>query len=118
MKNAALLFSLVFLANLAAAQESKPASHADKTSPSPKAATKAPSTTHEGQAEVVSGDASQSTSTIKGEPDNKTVPVDAKALASVKELKAGEKVTLVCRDNDKGEHQAVVGVKHAHAEKH
>jgi hypothetical protein len=39
--------------------------------------------------------------------------VDAKAVASVKELKAGDKVTLICRDNEKGELQAVAGVKQA-----
>jgi hypothetical protein len=39
--------------------------------------------------------------------------VDAKAVASVKDLKAGQKVTLTCRDNEKGEHEAVTGVKPA-----
>ncbi len=39
------------------------------------------------------------------------MPVDEKALASVKDLKAGQKVTILCRDNAKGEHVAVAGVK-------
>ena len=34
-------------------------------------------------------------------------------LAAVKDLKAGQKVTLLCHDNDKGEHQGVAGVKAA-----
>jgi hypothetical protein len=39
--------------------------------------------------------------------------LETAAKVSVKDLKAGEKVTLLCRDNGKGEHQAVTGVKPA-----
>ena len=62
--------------------------------------------THVVEAEVVSADVTAKTLTIKGDP-NKTVPVDAAAVASLKTLKAGEKVKLTCRDNDKGEHEAI-----------
>ena len=65
--------------------------------------------THVVEAEVVSADATAKTLTIKGEP-NKTVAVDAAAVGSLKDLKAGDKVKLTCRDNDKGEHQAVTKI--------
>ena len=32
-------------------------------------------------------------------------------------MKPGDKTTLLCRDNAKGEHQAVAGVKPTHAAK-
>jgi hypothetical protein len=66
--------------------------------------------THEVQAEVVSADTAKSTLTIKGEKDNKTVPVDKKAMASLKTVKAGDKVTLTCWDNAKGEHVKITGI--------
>ena len=42
--------------------------------------------------------------------ENKTAPVEGKAVASLKNVKAGEKYTLTCRDNEAGEHQAVVAI--------
>jgi glucose/arabinose dehydrogenase len=118
MKKIALMFALVGVAGLSAAQDTKPAvpAKAEKVEKA-QAPTKTEATlatkTHEVEAEVVSYNADAKTLTIKGTPDNMTVPVDAKAVASVKELKAGDKATLLCRDNEKGEHQAVAGVKHA-----
>ena len=61
------------------------------------------------EAEVVSADATAKTLTIKGDP-NKTVPVEGAAVAHLSHLKAGEKVKLTCRDNDKGEHQAITHI--------
>ena len=109
MKKLAMLIALVFVAGIAAAQDTKTAAPA-KDAPK---ATQATAKTHEVEAEVVSYDTAKKTLTIKGDPENKMVPVDAKAEASVKDLKAGQKVTLICRDNEKGEHQAVAGVKEA-----
>lgn len=95
--------ALVAVANLAAkADEAKPAA-----APAKQAA--AAEKTHVVEAEVVSADAVAKTITIKGEP-NKTVAVDATAVGSLKDLKAGDKVKLTCRDNDKGEHQAVTKI--------
>ena len=119
MKKFALMFALVSVAGIAAAQDPKPAQ--DTKAPETKAKAEKPAKaeatlagkTHEVEAEIVSYDATAKTLTIKGTPDNKTVPVEAKAVASVKDLKAGDKVTLICKDNDKGEHQAVAGVKPA-----
>jgi hypothetical protein len=117
MKKLALMFALVGVAGIAAAQDTKPATAPKAVKADKAQAVKAEATvagkTHEVEAEIVSYDAAKKTLTLKGTPDNKTVPVDAKAVASVKDLKAGEKVTLLCRDNDKGEHQAIAGVKPA-----
>jgi len=106
MKKLVLLFSFVFVAGMAFAQEAKKAEPA-KAPEKAAAAAK----THEVQAEIVSVDAVKKTVTIKGETANKTVPVEEAALAAVKNLKAGDKTTLICRDNEKGEHVAVAGVK-------
>ena len=125
MKKFALMFALVGIAGIAAAQDTKPVTPAQDTKavapakdaqPAKVEAIKAETAatkTHEVEAEIVSYDAAKKTLTIKGTPDNKTVPVEAKAVAAVKDLKAGEKVTLLCHDNDKGEHTGVAGVKAA-----
>jgi hypothetical protein len=88
------------------------------TAPFVHAAPKAPAhthaamagTTHEVQAEVVSVNTAKSTLTVKGEKANKTVTVDKKATASLKDLKAGDKVTMTCWDNAKGEHVKVTAI--------
>ena len=100
MKKLALLFSVLLVAGVASAQTTAPAK--DKsTAPAVK--------THVVEAEVVSADATAKTLTVKGDP-NKTVPVEDAAVAHLKDLKAGEKVKLTCRDNDKGEHQAITHI--------
>jgi hypothetical protein len=104
MKKLALLLCALFVvAGVASAsQATAPAKPAK-----PMAAT---SKTHVVEAEVVSTDAMAKTLTIKGDP-NKTVPVDASAASHLKTLKAGEKVKLTCRDNEKGEHQAITHIE-------
>ena len=129
MKKFALLLSLVFVAGLAVADEAKKAD-APKT-PEQAAAAKTEAKadakadakaavekgkTHEVTAEVVSVDAEKSTITIKGEKENKTAPVDAKAAGALKTVKAGDKVTLTCWDNAKGEHEKVIAIAPAKAE--
>ena len=106
MKKLALLLSFAFVAGVAGAQETKTPT-AEKT-----AAMAAPKT-HDVQAEVVSFDAMKSTLTIKGDKENKTVPVEGKALAALKDVKPGAKLTLVCKDDGTGAHQSVVDVKPA-----
>lgn len=98
MKKFALLLAFVFAAGVAVAEEKK-------------AEAKAAGKTHEVATEIVSVDATAKTVTIKGEAGSQTVPVQEKALAAVKDLKAGQKVTLICQDDEKGAHQAVAGVK-------
>src|SRR5688572_20301382 len=103
MKKLALLLSFAFVAGVAGAQETKPANPE-------KVAAMAAEKTHEVKAEVVSFDAMKSTLTIKGDKENKTVPVEGKALAALKDVKTGTKLTLVCKDDATGTHQSVVDV--------
>ena len=131
MKKLAMLLSLVFVAGVAVAEEAtKPeagaapaATTADAATPAEtakpaeakaakaaKSAEKLAGKTHEVAAEVVSVDAVKSTLTIKGESGDKTVPVDTKAAASLKDVKAGDKVNLTCWDDAAGVHQKVVAI--------
>lgn len=110
MKKFALLLSVVLVPGLTLANEAKTAKPAEKAPAATKAAP-AVEKTHDVAAEIVSVDGVKKTVTIKGEKDNMTAPVDEKAWTSVKDLKAGQKVTLICRDNEKGEHLGVSGVK-------
>jgi hypothetical protein len=105
MKKLALLLCALFVvAGVASAsQATAPAK------PAKAAAAPAAEKTHVVEAEVVSADAMAKTLTIKGDP-NKTVPVDATAATHLKTLKAGEKVKLTCRDNAKGEHEAITHI--------
>ena len=106
MKKLALLLSaLLVVAGVASAFQA--------TTTQPPAKTTTALKTHIVEAEVVSADATAKTLTIKGEPDNKTVPVEGAAAGHLKELKAGDKVKLTCRDNDMGEHQAVTKIEKA-----
>ena len=69
---------------------------------------------HDVTAEVVSVDAAAKTLTIKGEGgQNKTVPVQGDAIKELATVKAGDMVVLTCQDNEKGEHQAITGIKMA-----
>jgi hypothetical protein len=122
MKKFALLLSLVFVAGVAVADEVK-APQAPEKAAAAKTEAKAEHAkavadkgkTHEVTAEVVSVDAEKNTITIKGEKENKTAPVDAKAAGALKTVKAGDKVTLTCWDNAKGEHEKVIAIAPAKA---
>lgn len=95
------------------------AAFATETPAATKTASKAAAVkTHVVEAEVVSADATAGTLTIKGQP-NQTVKVEPSAAEPLKNLKAGEKVKLTCKDNDKGEHEAVthIAVEGAHTAK-
>jgi hypothetical protein len=118
MKKAALLLSFVFAAGVAVAHEGTkadaakaPASAETKATTATHTPTKVAMKTHKVEAEVVSTDAAAKTITIKSDTgENKTAPVEGKAIAELKTVKAGEKYTLTCRDNEAGEHQAVVAI--------
>lgn len=74
--------------------------------------------THQFDAEFVSGDAQAKTVTVKGADGNtSTLPVEGKALEAIGTLKAGDQITLTCRDNENGEHQAIVSITKAKAKK-
>jgi hypothetical protein len=116
MKKFALLLSLVFVAGVAAADQAQKADAAQpaaKAAASEKAAKAAPAKTHDVTAEVVSVDAEKNTITIKGEKENTTAPVEGKAVAALKTVKAGGKYILTCRDDEKGAHQAVTSIREA-----
>jgi Cu/Ag efflux protein CusF len=108
MKKLVTLLCAIAVVALAGAAKADDAKKPDAAKPAAAAAAK----THVVEAEVVSTDATAKTLTIKGEP-NKTVAVDASAVASLKDLKAGEKVKLTCRDSEKGEHQAITHIAKA-----
>lgn len=114
MKKFALLLSLVFVGGVAVAQETKTAPPA-KAKAETHAAMPTAAKTHEVAAEVVSVDVVKNTITVKGEKENATMPVEGKAIGSLKMTKAGEKVTLTCKDDEKGVHKAVVAIKAAPA---
>ncbi len=117
MKQLALILSLALAAGVAFAGENTASTGAAKA-PEVKAAKAAPAKTHDVAAEVVSIDTAKNTITAKtGEKgEESTAPVEgAKTQAVLKTLKAGQKVTLTCRDNDKGEHEAVTAIKIAKA---
>ena len=111
-KFALMLSSFALVAGIAVAQEPAPdaakSMTAAKSSDTAKAAKN-----HDIQAEVISVDVEKNTLTIKGTAGDKTVPVEGKATAALKTVKAGDKLTLTCKDNEKGEHQAVVDIKAA-----
>jgi Cu/Ag efflux protein CusF len=68
--------------------------------------------THVVAAEIVKSDATAKTITVKDDKGAEmTMPCEGKCVAELKTFKAGEKVKLTCKDNDKGEHQAVVNVR-------
>jgi hypothetical protein len=113
MKKFALLLSFVFVAGVAVAQEPKAPEAAKATGAKTAETAKAQAAvkSHDVQAEIVSVDIEKHTLTIKGEKENKTVPVEGKAIAALKTVKAGDKLMLTCKDNEKGEHQAVIDIK-------
>jgi hypothetical protein len=99
MKTLALVLSLGLLGTVASASTHQAAATStDKT--------------HQITAEVVSVDTMKNTVTIKGADGmEKTATVEGKAVGTLKALKPGEKVTLTCRDNDRGEHLAVTAIQ-------
>jgi hypothetical protein len=101
MKKLAIMLSMLLVAATASTQTTP-----QKAEPAKPAAMK----THVVDAEVVSADATAKTLTIKGETENKVLKVDAVAVGHLKNLKAGEKVKLTCRDNEKGEHEAITKI--------
>jgi hypothetical protein len=73
----------------------------------------APDTTHEITAQIVSSDIDNQTITYKadGEDDEATMPVMGKAMDKLKDLKTGDKVVLVCQDDEDGQHQGIIEIK-------
>jgi uncharacterized protein (UPF0333 family) len=102
MKMLSLLLAVVFAGGLAYAAE-KPVRATHKAS-------HAAITHHDVAAEIVSVDAASHSITLKTDKGEQTVPVEGKAVASLKNVKAGEKVTVTCKDVG-GEHKSVTAIK-------
>lgn len=67
---------------------------------------------HDVAATVESTDAKAHTITLKGDDGHShTAKVEGKAVDELAGVKAGDKVTVTCKDTDKGEHLAVTGIK-------
>ncbi len=106
MKKFALLLSALLVAGAAYASQ---ATNAPAKTKEP-AKSAAMGKTHTVEAEVVSADTTAKTLTIKTDKGDQTVPVEGAAVSELKSVKAGEKVKLTCRDNEKGEHQAITHI--------
>ena len=117
MKKLALLLSSFALVAVAYAADEKPAAKAAEKPAAAKAEKAAAAKTHNVDAEFVSNDAEKKTVTLKVGAETNTAPLQGKAIAQAKSLKAGEKVTATCKDNAEGKHEAVIAIKAAAAEK-
>ncbi len=74
--------------------------------------------THNMAGTVVSVDPDGKKITFKDDTGTSmTVPVLDTAVGSLKNLKAGQKVTLTCQDNDNGDHEGVSAIKVAKSTK-
>jgi hypothetical protein len=95
MKKLALPLALVFAtASLAAAQAPAPEAKPAET----KAPATKPAKTHKVEAEIVSADVEKKTVTFKTLAGEKSAPVGPLAMYRLKKIKAGDKVTLTCKD--------------------
>jgi len=96
MKKLALPLALVFAtASFAAAQA--PAPEAAKPADT-KTEAKKPAKTHKVEAEIVNADVEKKTVTFKTTAGEKSAPVGPLAMYRLKKIKAGDKVTLTCKD--------------------
>jgi hypothetical protein len=114
----ALLFgSLTAAPAVLAAQTGSSAAKPAKTAHTQTHATKAQTAsgkTHMVSGEFVSYDPVAKKATVKDEKgQTSAVPLEGKAISEVAHVKAGEKVMLTCRDNARGEHQAITAIKPA-----
>jgi hypothetical protein len=66
--------------------------------------------THDVTGEVVKADVAAKTITLKSMDKEMTLAVEGEAATQLKDIKAGDKVTASCRDDDKGAHKAVTKI--------
>ena len=100
MKKLALPLALVLAtAAFAAAQAPAPATEPAKPADAAQAAeAKKPPKTHKVEAEIVSADIEKKTLTFKTTAGEKSALVGPLAMYRLKKVKAGDKVTLTCKD--------------------
>jgi hypothetical protein len=70
--------------------------------------------THDVTGEVVKADATAKTLTLKADGKESTSPVEGDAVAQLKDLKAGDRVTVTCRDEG-STHKAITKIVKAKA---
>ena len=67
---------------------------------------------HDLTVSVVSINAEAKTMTFKTETgEEKTAPIIGQAINKVKDIKAGERVTITCTDKENGEHEGISDIK-------
>ena len=114
MRKFVVLVALVLVVGFAFAQQEHP-TPAKQEHPTA-AAKPAAKNVHQVTTWFVSADADAKTITFKDEKGQTvTAPVLGKAVADLGNFKAGDKVVLKCKDDDKGEHLGVVGINMAKA---
>jgi hypothetical protein len=110
MKKLALISSLVLgVAAMATAAQTTPPSSEKTHKAAPKQGTR-----HTVAGEIVAVDTVKSTVTFKSDKGEQTWPVNAKAQAALKELKAGDKVTIGYAADEKGEPKEATSIAKAH----
>jgi hypothetical protein len=112
MKKMAFVLSVALAAGVASAQDAKKTSEAPKPAAHAAKVVAAKPATMAG--EIVSVDAAKNTLTFKNaKGESVTWPAEGKALLGLKSVKAGDKVTIAYRANEKGEPQAATEISAA-----
>jgi Cu/Ag efflux protein CusF len=70
---------------------------------------------HDVTGEVVKTDAAAKTITLKAEGKDMTLAVEGDAATQLKDFKAGDRVTVSCRDDASGAHKAITKIVKAKA---
>jgi hypothetical protein len=109
MKKFALLLSLVFAAGVAVAQEPQPGQSAPKA-PEKAMGQAEKAMKNEVTGEVVALDTVKKTITFKSDKGEQTLPAEGGAADMLKDLKAGDKVTIGYAVNEKGEPKAATRI--------
>jgi hypothetical protein len=106
MKKIMLIVSALTLVAGVAMAQAKSTAHKTATHQAPKMKT------HDVSAEFVSFDAATKKITVKDDKgQTQTMALDSMAASEAKALQPGAKVTLTCRDNAQGEHEAITKIK-------
>jgi hypothetical protein len=115
MKKLMLSLSLLLVASLVYAQAPPPAPPQPVPPDQPAGRVDRPQNddTQQVEAEIVSVDTTKKTVTIKSDPGAapETLPVEGKAETALKDIKTGQKYTLVCKNDTTGANKKVVDIK-------
>lgn len=115
MKKFSMLLSFVLAAGVAFAAAQAPAPKTEAPAAKAEASKAAHAGTHDVNGEFVAYDAAKKTLTLKTDTGETTAPVMGKALTQVKSIKAGDKVTVTCKDKADGTHEGAIAIKKAAA---